>query len=199
MSPRTKKQFEEIRKTSKDKILAVALELFAQNGYQGTSIAQIAKKAKISKGLMYNYFKNKEKLLEAIVLEGFSKIMELDYGLSKSVKPADKLKSLIDETLNNLSDNLHYWQLYTALLVQPRVQKKFEKKFYKFRKLFIAAMAEIFKALGSNNPELDSFLLGTHFDGLALNFIAAPDDFPMEKIKQALYIQYCKPKRKKKK
>jgi AcrR family transcriptional regulator len=199
MSPRTKKQFEEIRKTSKDKILAVALELFAQNGYQGTSIAQIAKKAKISKGLMYNYFKNKEKLLEAIVLKGFNKIMELDYGLSKSDKPADKLKSLIDETLNNLSGNLHYWQLYTALLVQPRVQKKFEKKFYQFREFFVTTMAEIFKGLGSNNPELDSFLLGTHFDGLALNFIATPDDFPMEEIKQALYIQYCKPKRKKKK
>jgi len=199
MAPRTKEQFEKIRKTSKDKILAVALELFAQNGYQGTSIAQIAKKAKISKGLMYNYFKNKEKLLEAIVLEGFNKIMEMDYGLSKSVKPADKLKSLIDETLNNLSDNLHYWQLYTALLVQPRVQKKFDRKFYQFREYFISSMAEIFRLLDSSNPELDSFLLGTHFDGLALNFIAAPDDFPMEEIKQALYAQYCKPKRKKKK
>jgi len=199
MSPRTKQQFEEIRKTTKEKILTVALELFAQNGYQGTSIAQIAKKAKISKGLMYNYFKNKEKLLEVIVLKGFKKIMDMDYGLSKSEKPADRLKSLIDETLNNLSNNLHYWQLYTALLVQPRVQKKFEKKFYQFREFFVTAMAEIFKGLGSNNPELDSFLLGTHFDGLALNFIAAPDDFPMEEIKQALYAQYCKPKRKKKK
>jgi len=199
MAPRTKEQFEKIRKTSKDKILAVALELFAQNGYQGTSIAQIAKKAKISKGLMYNYFKNKEKLLEAIVLEGFNKIMEMDYGLSTSDKPADKLKSLINETLNNLSNNLHYWQLYTALLVQPLVQKKFERKFYQFREYFISSMAEIFRLLDSSNPELDSFLLGTHFDGLALNFIAARDDFPMEEIKQALYNQYSKPKRKKKK
>jgi len=199
MSPRTKQQFEKIRKTSKDKILAVALELFAQHGYQGTSIAQIAKKAKISKGLMYNYFKNKEKLLEAIVLEGFNKIMEMDYGLSTSDKPADKLKSLINETLNNLSNNLHYWQLYTALLVQPLVQKKVERKFYQFREYFISSMAEIFRLLDSSNPELDSFLLGTHFDGLALNFIAAPDDFPMEEIKQALYNQYSKPKQKKKK
>jgi len=157
MSPRTKQQFEDIRKTSKDKILAVALELFAQNGYQGTSIAQIAKKAKISKGLMYNYFKNKEKLLEEIVLVGFNKIIEMDYGISKSDKPTDKLKRLIDETLNNLSNNLHYWQLYTALLVQPRVQKKFEKKFYKFREYFISSMAEIFRVLDSSNPELDSF------------------------------------------
>ncbi len=87
MSPRTKQQFEEIRKTRRDRILSVALELFATKGYHGTSISQIAEKAKISKGLMYNYFKNKEKLLETIVLEGFNKIMELDYGLYETVKP----------------------------------------------------------------------------------------------------------------
>ncbi len=199
MSPRTKEQFEKIRHSRKEKIIAVALELFAQNGYQGTSIAQIAKKANISKGLMYNYFKNKEKLLEAIVEEGFEKIMELDYGVDKSIKPERKLKKMIDETLNNLADNFQYWKLYMALLIQPQVQKKIERKFYHYREIFIAAMSEIFAALGSKNPELDSFLLGTQLDGLALNFIAAPDDFPMEEIKVALYNQYCKSKRKKRK
>jgi len=199
MSPRTKQQFEKIRKSSKNKILAVALELFAQNGYQGTSIAQIAKKAKISKGLMYNYFKNKEKLLEEIVLDGFSKIAELDYGLDSNENPKKKLKYLIDSTLNHLYENLEYWQLYTALLVQPNVQKKFEKKFYEFRESFIASLAAIFKGLGSDDPELDAFLLGMHFDGLAINFVSAPDDFPMEDIRIALYNHYCKLKRKKKK
>lgn len=199
MSPRTRKQFEEIRKSSKDKILSVALELFAQNGYQGTSISQIAKNAKISKGLMYNYFKSKEKLLEEIVLEGFNKIAELDYGLKKYESPRKKLKQLINDTINHLYDNLKYWQLYTALLVQPQVQKKFENKFYEFRELFIQSMVDIFKGLGSENPEMDAFLLGIHFDGLALNFVAAPDDFPMEEIKLNLYERYSKSKRKKKK
>jgi len=198
MSPRTKKQFEEIRKSSKDKILSVALELFAQNGYQGTSISQIAKKAKISKGLMYNYFKNKEKLLEEIVLEGFNKIAELDYVLKKDESPRKKLKGLINNTIDHLYENLKYWQLYTALLVQSQVQQKFEKKFYEFRELFISSMVEIFEGLGNDNPEMDAFLLGMHFDGLALNFVATPDDFPMEEIKRALYEKYSNLKRKKK-
>jgi AcrR family transcriptional regulator len=198
MSPRTKQQFEEIRKTSKEKILKVALELFAKKGYHATSISQIAQKAKISKGLMYNYFKNKEKLLKTVVLEGFNKIMELDYGLNESVKPNEKLKNLIDEALDNLSENLQYWQLYTALLVQPHIQKKFENKFYEFRELFIASMVEIFRGLGCEDPEMDAFLLGMHFDGLALNFVASPDDFPMDEIKKALYDKYSNLKRKKK-
>ncbi len=199
MSPRTKQQFKEIRKTTREKILSVALELFAKKGYHEASISQIAKKAKISKGLMYNYFKNKEKLLEEIVLDGFNKIAELDYGLDSNENPQKKLKNLIDSTLNHLYENLKYWQLYTALLVQPNVQKKFEKKFYEFRESFIASLAAIFKGLGSDDPELDAFLLGMHFDGLAINFVASPDDFPMENIRLALYNHYSKPKRKKKK
>ena len=179
--------------------MSVALELFAQNGYQGTSISQISNKAKISKGLMYNYFKNKEKLLEEIVVEGFNKIAELDFALKKDELPQKKLKGLIDDTVNHLQENFKYWQLYTALLVQPHVQKKFEKKFYEFRELYIASLSEIFAGLGSNNPQLDAFLLGMHFDGLALNFVTAPDDFPIEEIKIALYEKYSKSKREKRK
>ena len=44
-----------------------ALELFVTYGYQGTTISQIAKKASVSKGLLYNYFKSKEELLHEII------------------------------------------------------------------------------------------------------------------------------------
>lgn len=192
MSPRTKQQFEYIRKTRRDKILSVALELFSQNGYDGTSVSKIAEKANISKGLMYNYFKNKEELLEAVVMEGFNKIAEIDYGMKEGEKPLEKLKKIIDDTLDNLLENLNYWKLYMALVVQPQVLKKFENKVYEFREMFVTPMVEIFKGLGSNNPEMDAFLLGMHFDGIGLNFVAAPEDFPMEAIKQQLFERYSK-------
>ncbi len=43
-------------------ILDVALELFSANGYCSTSIDNLCEKAKISKGLLYTYFKSKEAL-----------------------------------------------------------------------------------------------------------------------------------------
>ena len=63
MSPRSAKQFDEIRKQKKELILESALELFAENGFHATSISQIAKKAGISKGLIYNYFESKNEIL----------------------------------------------------------------------------------------------------------------------------------------
>jgi|GEM_PF-683717 AcrR family transcriptional regulator len=47
----------------REQILSVALGLFYKNGYKNTSMADIAKAANISKGLIYHYFENKAELL----------------------------------------------------------------------------------------------------------------------------------------
>ena len=190
--PRTKKQYEEIRKSSKEKILNVALELFAKRGYHATSISQIAKKAKISKGLMYNYFASKEKLLDEIILQGFNSLAELEFKAQKGVHPEKQLKDFVDSVLYNLYSNFTYWQLYLALLVHPEIQKKFEQQIKKFRDEFSTTLSSLFRKLKIKNPELEAFLLGTFFDGLVLNFIAAEDVFPVKKIKGALLSKYLK-------
>ncbi len=70
--PRTKEQFEEIRKNTKQSIIDAGLKLFAHRGYHGTSIAEIAKEAGVSKGLAYNYFSSKSELAEAIFTQIYS-------------------------------------------------------------------------------------------------------------------------------
>jgi AcrR family transcriptional regulator len=51
---------------TKDKIIAAALSLFARNGYNGTSLADIAKAVGIQKPSIYNHFKSKEELFLSI-------------------------------------------------------------------------------------------------------------------------------------
>ncbi len=52
----------EIEKNTKDKILEAANFLFAQNGYGGTSIREIASKASVNLAAINYHFKNKEQL-----------------------------------------------------------------------------------------------------------------------------------------
>ena len=66
MSPRTKEQNEAIREQTRQQIIDAAFLEFANEGYSRTSIATVAKKAKVSKGLIYHYFGSKEEILEAI-------------------------------------------------------------------------------------------------------------------------------------
>ncbi|MDQ0198729.1 TetR/AcrR family transcriptional regulator [Neobacillus ginsengisoli] len=51
---------------TKDKIIAAALALFAKNGYEGTSLSEIAKAVGIQKPSIYNHFKSKEEIFFTI-------------------------------------------------------------------------------------------------------------------------------------
>ncbi len=52
---------------NKAKILATSEQLFAQRGFAGVSIDEIAKEAAINKSIIYYYFTNKEDLLAHII------------------------------------------------------------------------------------------------------------------------------------
>jgi AcrR family transcriptional regulator len=47
----------------KSEIIKVAVSAFKQKGYHGTTMDDIARKLKITKGSLYYYFKNKEAIL----------------------------------------------------------------------------------------------------------------------------------------
>jgi AcrR family transcriptional regulator len=51
----------------RDAIIAIAQEVFAANGYAGTSMSLIAARVGGSKGTLYNYFKSKEELFVAVI------------------------------------------------------------------------------------------------------------------------------------
>jgi AcrR family transcriptional regulator len=50
-------------------MLSAALELFSQKGYHNVSMHEIAEKAEFAIGTLYKFFKNKEDLYKALVLE----------------------------------------------------------------------------------------------------------------------------------
>ncbi len=80
------------------KIVNSALELFNTNGYAGTSISDISKKAQLSKGILYHYFKNKDGLYlycASLCIDRY-----IDYLNDKLQNPISKPDSL--------SENIKY-------------------------------------------------------------------------------------------
>ena len=61
-------------KNTKDKILEEALKLFAQSGYMGTSMNDIASKLGVTKAALYKHYKSKQEILDSII----DKMNELD-------------------------------------------------------------------------------------------------------------------------
>ncbi len=71
-----KPAFHNLPEEKRERILKIAREEFANNGFENTSIQQIAKKSGISVGSVYKYFENKEMLFTYIVQSGLSLLEE---------------------------------------------------------------------------------------------------------------------------
>ena len=71
---------------TKEKILGVAEQLFAEKGFNGTSIDKIAKTAGVNKGLIYYHFKDKKDIVVSIFKEI---INEIEQSVRLSVPEED--------------------------------------------------------------------------------------------------------------
>src|ERR1700737_1155231 len=69
------------QKRSLDKrarLKAAGLALFGEKGYEGTSIDEIAQRAKLAVGSFYQHFRSKRQLLLALMAELLEKLIQLD-------------------------------------------------------------------------------------------------------------------------
>ncbi len=75
------------------KLVAAATELFVAQGYRKTSVEEVARRAGVSKGTVYLYFKTKgELLLHAIIEEKRRYLVHLKPMFEDGVAPAQRLK-----------------------------------------------------------------------------------------------------------
>ena len=54
---------------TRNQIEDAAIELFMEHGYHATSMRQIAEHANMALGGIYNHFKSKDEIFEAIILD----------------------------------------------------------------------------------------------------------------------------------
>lgn len=190
MCPRTSSQFGAIRQEKSKLILDTALELFAEKGYHQTSISDITRKAGISKGLVYNYFESKEKMLLSIIQTGYDAAygnldLNGDHSLAK-----EEFVHFLRITFRSVRENPKFWKLYSALVMQPGIQDlvmaEYSNKAQDIQKLFF----DFVKTSGSISPENDLIAISSLIKGAHLILITAPDFFPAGQFEETI-IEGC--------
>lgn len=182
MSPRSAKQFDDIRKQKKELILESALELFAENGFHATSISQVAKKAKISKGLIYNYFESKNEILSEIIKVGFDSIYS-NWDLNRDdVLSEEEFVYFIRQTFKIMRENMEFWKLYMSLMLQPKVSESLKQEYGNEAQAIFKLFYQFIISAGSKDPESDLLAISALLKGSFITVIAAPEFFPPEKL-----------------
>jgi AcrR family transcriptional regulator len=81
-------------------VLAAALDLFASNGYDATSVQQIVERAGVTKGALYHYFAAKEDILVEIYSTVFAeRLAALTAIVDKGNDPEWTLRAIIDDVV----------------------------------------------------------------------------------------------------
>ncbi|HVO67682.1 MAG TPA: TetR/AcrR family transcriptional regulator [Syntrophales bacterium] len=90
-----KKRREREKENRKSSILKAARKLFFEKGFKSVTVDSIAKKAELSKGAVYLYFKSKDEIYSQILLNDIGKFHEKVSGLLESGgKASDMLLQL---------------------------------------------------------------------------------------------------------
>ncbi|MGA9291276.1 MAG: TetR/AcrR family transcriptional regulator [Ignavibacteriaceae bacterium] len=190
--PRSKEQFREMREKTRKVILENALKLFSIKGYHGTSINDIAKAAGISKGLAYNYFESKQKLVEALFEQMLQIGQEFEEILDSSLEPYKKLEVLIEFSFKYIEENEEFWRLYISFVLQPEIIEQGKKVSNEFNSGILKKFEKILKQAGLKSPAIEGRILGALFDGIGLDYFIDKSNFPLQKIKKLVLKRYSK-------
>lgn len=92
--------FKKLPKKKQKAILDAAAKVFAQKGYYRANVADICKKARISNGALYKYFKNKEDVFTSVfdrTVQLFSVEYEAFFSTEKSIY--QKIQTILEKIL----------------------------------------------------------------------------------------------------
>lgn len=175
--------------STKSHIIDTALDLFSRDGYEKTSIRQIAKTAEISLGLMYNYFKSKEDLLQHIFLEG---IADIKATFTLPSQSETVLSDLINNIFGGLHDKRKHWRLIHSLRMQDASVKPFEAVQEEMKSYILTELSMMLEHMGYRQPMQEAILLYASIDGLIAHYLLN-EKFPISRMTQLLIDKYQAP------
>ncbi len=190
MSPKTKEQFQEIREASTQKILMAALELFGTKGYDSTSVRELASKAEVSKGLIYNYYKSKEQILRDL----FAYLNNQELDVLRQVQdenPRKMLENILRYIFSEIRNNADLWKLITSLALQVGKFPFIHEPAINKLKFYYTLFKDLLQKIGIQNPEKEAKLIAALLDGIGLQSLVLGKDYPLDEIEEYLVNKYC--------
>jgi len=111
------------KKVKRKSIIDAAIEVFSRNGFQNSTISEIAQKANVAEGTIYQYFRNKEDLFFSIPIDKTKEFYgELELHLQGIKGSINKVRKFVWYYIHHLQANPEYAR---ALMLEMRVNRNF--------------------------------------------------------------------------
>jgi AcrR family transcriptional regulator len=100
---------------TREQILLAAVEEFAENGFEGARIDQIAGRAGANKRMLYHYFGNKRALFQAVLERTYADIRRAEAALElDQLAPREGMRRLVEFSFDYYRTNPHFIRLLNS-------------------------------------------------------------------------------------
>ena len=117
------------RDQQREAIINAARQAFFEGGYTGTSMSSIAWRLGGSKGTLYNYFRNKEDLFVALLLDFCARWANHMRGATMQASPAESLMAFAEPYLTQLFSEEGV-RLFGVLVAESHRNPRLGRMFY---------------------------------------------------------------------
>jgi AcrR family transcriptional regulator len=152
------------KEQTRQAIVAAAIDLFSRNGYEKTSIEELAKTAGIGKSTVYTYFKAKDEIFLAFCEAEFEYIFRaLRERVDVDAPLIKQLHTLFMLQYEFVTRNREFGRILVREALFPKTISNLAKE---TNQRYLDALGEILthaKERGEIRPELDNFFLTCHF------------------------------------
>lgn len=191
MTPRSNEANEALRAVTRQRIIEVALSLFADHGYEATSVRMIAHEAGIAQGLLYSYFPGKDGLLRAIFQQSIEYVRRSFQAVEGPGSAEDQLARFIRASFAILRRTLSFWRLSYGVRMQAAVLSALGTDAQEWTAEIAARLEAHFQCLNVPDPAVEAAILFATIDGVAQHYALSPDDYPLAAVVNALVARYC--------
>ena len=147
-----------LTEAKRSQILRGARAVFMRDGFDATSMEQVARQADVSKGTLYNYFDGKEALFGALIEDECAMTRNQVFSLDRATEPPERVLTKLGTNFLKSVLQSHQMDMYRIVLAQS----------HKFPKL-----GQAFEASG---PELGAQALGQYLRRLCDEGVLKIDD-----------------------
>ncbi|GAB6856220.1 TetR/AcrR family transcriptional regulator [Microbacterium xylanilyticum] len=194
------------RERSREGLLQAAIDVFAERGIEGATIAEITGRAGVAQGMVNYYFGGKDQLIGAIVDRWFEVLFGIAHGTadldetprnaSEAPPPDARLAGIIDTVLGMTAVALPLQRVIFALQQRPSTREIFAAAERRHAAAVAAAedaVRSIFRERGEEDPAIQEIMLRSLLDGIVGQRIIYGDSYPLEPARRWVHRLYDLP------
>jgi AcrR family transcriptional regulator len=192
-----------LRDESRQAIRNAALDAFAELGYHGASMAEIARRAGVSKALIYQHVPTKEDLLRDLLEDRLAEGVRVWSEIPTHLPARERLGQMFDAVIARTRTASAFQRLFLSLMLQPAVVLAVARAAEltgPARAAYYGAIERAYEEMGWRDAGPRTLLFQMALNGLVQALLIQPGfsdspAFPLNGVREMLLAPPCAPER----